>query len=128
MLAADDEAGIRDLLTRLVADAGGSCCAEATGEEGLELLRGGTRFRVLFTGIDRARIAQEATLRAKVSCFLVKPVRLAEVRRVLGDAPRPASAAGPAHAARGVQEYQKQSRRRELEEALVQVMAPLGRR
>ena len=86
VLVVDDEVGIRDLLTHLVADAGGTCRAVATWEAGLALLREGVRFRVLladyclegmdgieflvaarrltpgatrvlFTGIDRARIA-----------------------------------------------------------------------
>ena len=136
MLVVDDEVGIRDLLTHLVADAGGTCRAVATGEAGLALLREGVRFRVLladyclegmggiafleavrrlapgatrvlFTGIDQARIAQEAILRAEISTFLVKPVGPAELRQALGDALQPPGPPGTAPTPRAVQAYQK---------------------
>ena len=157
LLVVDDEGGIREMLTRLAETAGATCCAVATGEAGLELLRGGARFRVLladyclegmdgiefleaareltpgatrvlFTGIDQARVAQEATLRARVSYFLVKPVGLAELRQVLSDVLHPADVTDRAPAEGAVQAYRKQHRQKELEEMLGRVPGRRGSR
>jgi CheY-like chemotaxis protein len=157
VLVIDDEAGIRELLTRLTAGEGAACQAVATAEEGLELLRAGQRYRlllvdymlegmdgiefleaarlldpgamrVLFTGDARARIAQEATLRARVNYFLVKPVGPEVIRQILAEVlpSEPREGEAPLTAAptpgKAVQAYQRQVREAKLQSVLAEVL------